>query len=61
MKKTLKHIDFNEALERVRNGERVYAFDLSSERLTLKLFNRLEVSETIKTDYAYFIVVEVAG
>lgn len=59
MKRRLREIDFNEALERTRKGERVYAFDLSAERLSAKLFERLEISETVTKDYSFYIVEEV--
>lgn len=60
MNKKLKEIDFNEALERVKNGERIYATNLSGEKsLTLKLFSRLEIGDAVKNDYVYLIVEEV--
>ena len=59
MKRRLKEIDFNEALERTRKGERVYAFDLSADKISMKLFSRLEISETVTKDYSFYIVEEV--
>lgn len=60
MKRRLKEIDFNEALERTRKGERVYAFDLSADKISMKLFSRLEISEAVSKDYSFYIVEEVA-
>lgn len=58
--RTLKQIDFNEALDRVKNGERVYAVDLSTDnKITMKLFNRLEIFDAIRGDYTYVIAEEV--
>lgn len=60
MKERLKEIDFNEALERTRKGERVYAFDLSVDKITMKLFSRLEISEVVSNGYSYYIVEEMS-
>lgn len=58
--RNLKQIDFNEALDRARSGERVYAVDLSAEnKLTMKLFNRLEIADALRSDYTYMIAEEV--
>lgn len=57
--KQLKQIDFNEAFEFTRQGERVYAFDLSADKITMKLFSRLEISETVNREYSYYVVEEV--
>lgn len=58
--KILKQIDFNEALERARKEERVYAIDLGSDKkVTVKLFNRLEMYDALTNDnYIYAIVEE---
>lgn len=59
--KKIRQIDFNEALELVRNGERVYATDLSGEKsLSMKLFSRLEIGAAIKNDYVFQVVEEVS-
>lgn len=57
--KRLKQVDFNEALELTRKSERVYAFDLSADKITMKLFSRLEISEAVSKDRAYYVVEEV--
>lgn len=58
--KKLKQIDFNEALERARKGEEVYAVDLNSNKSPVtKLFRRLTISEVIKDDLIFEIVEEV--
>lgn len=61
MAKKLIQIDFNEALKRAEKGERVYATDLSGQNksLSMKLFNRLEIGDALKTDYVYQVVEEV--
>ena len=61
MKRTLREIDFNEALERTRKGERVYAFDLTKDTLTVKHFGRLALSEAVSKDYSFYVVEEVQG
>ena len=61
MKKRLNQIDFTEALERARKGERVYATDLSGEKtITVRLFRCLAIGDAIQTNYIYMVVEEVA-
>ena len=58
MDKKLIQIDFDEALKRTRNDERVYAFDLSQEnKVTVYLFNRLDIGRVLSREY-FFAVVE---
>lgn len=57
--KKLIQISFMEALEYASKGVKVYATDLEGKSLTMKLFNRLEIGDALKTDYIYQIVEEV--
>lgn len=58
--RTIKQIDFTEALERTRKGEKVYAVDLMTNKTpTTKLFKNLLIGDALKTEYIYQIVEEV--
>lgn len=59
--KTVKQINFEEALERTRNGETVYAVNLKvKEKPVTKLFRNLVIGDAIETDYIYQVVIEEA-
>lgn len=45
---TVKQIDFNEALERTRKGEKVFAVDISKAAPSTKLFRNLTIDEAVK-------------
>lgn len=57
--RTVKQISFEEALERTRNGETVYAVNLKEKPVT-KLFRNLVIGDAIETDYIYQVVIEEA-
>lgn len=59
MSKKLIQIDFNEALERTRNGEKVYAIDITGKTPTIKRFKNLVIDIALNTDYVYIIIEEV--
>lgn len=58
---TVKQIDFNEALDRTRKGEKVFAVDISKAAPSTKLFRNLTIDEAVKKSNAliYQIVEEV--
>lgn len=60
MSKKLIQIDFNEALERTRNGEKVYAIDVTGKTPIIKRFKTLVIDIALNTDYIYTIIEEVA-
>lgn len=61
MNKRLREVTFEEALALTVENTKVYAFDLGSEKLSVKLFSRLEIADAVNKDYSYFTVEEVSG
>lgn len=57
--KKLKEIDFNEALDRIRKDERVYAVDLTTDKITTKLASRLEVGDMLRNNYTFLVMEEI--
>lgn len=59
---TVKQIDFNEALDRTRKGEKVFAVDISKAAPSTKPFRNLTIDEAVKKSNAliYQIVEEVS-
>lgn len=55
----IKQIDFTEALERTRNGEKVYALDITGKTPMIKRFKTLVIDIALNTDYVYVIAEEV--
>lgn len=57
--KTIKQIDFTEALERTRKGEKVYAVDLFTNKTpATRLFKNLSIGDALKNEYVYQVVEE---
>lgn len=46
--KSLKQIDFNEALERTRKGEKVFVTNISKDSPTVRLFKKLTIEEALR-------------
>lgn len=61
MSKTMRQIDFNEALKRTQNDEAVYVMDIKTEKPSLKLFKRLTIEDAVKNakTYIFQIIEEV--
>ena len=60
MARKLKEVTFDEAIKRAREGEVVFAFDLTQKnKITVKQFNRLEIGEVVGKERAFYIVEEV--
>ena len=60
MARKLKEVTFEEAIEKARGGEVVFAFDLTqANKITVKQFNRLEISEAVGKERVFYIVKEV--
>lgn len=60
MARKLKEVTFDEAIKRAREGEVVFAFDLTQKnKITVKQFNRLEIGEAVGKERAFYIVEEV--
>lgn len=61
MSKKLRQVTFEEALALTCEGVKVYAFDLTSDKLSIKYFSRLEIADAVNREYSYFTVEEVNG
>ena len=60
MARKLKEVTFDEAIKRAREGEVVFAFDLTQKnKITVKQFNRLEIGEAVGKERAFYLVEEV--
>lgn len=57
--KKLKEISFNEALERAKNLETVYAVDINAKDPKLMKLNTLTIGKVMTHDYIYQVIEEV--
>lgn len=62
MIKTFKTLEFFEAVERSKYGEKVYAIDFNANKPIVKLFSKLTVDDAInnENDLVFAIVEEVS-
>lgn len=56
--KQLKQINFEEAIEHVRRGEKVYATNLSAAKPQISNFSSLTIAAVLNRDYIFQIVEE---
>ena len=60
--KRLIQIDFNEALERTRKGDKVYVVNIGKPAPTTRLFKKLTIEEAVEhSDDIVFQIVEEAA